>query len=303
MPSPSSSSPSPSLHRHLHNHYLCLRSVISYQKLLFRFVFLTSSCEYDVVISDFRLELVLIGLTSATIGITCMKRLVTFSKLATVDLLGDTMVPTTQQEKSLIQDSIGPPSTRMKNLLDRVSQLFPMSRYPCETSHGHKIDYQSVSKQTTRNKSFPAFRVKSVGSTAPLEKCYERRKLDSMSSMFDARHELCFPEFVSDMNASSKSKSVKKAKKKEEWKPTGKDTIPLEVVAQESVVTKVYTRRPKYLDSGCSKHMTGDRSQHTNFIHKFLGTVKFGNDQIAKIMGYGDYLIGNIIISRVYYVE
>ncbi|GJT96666.1 retrovirus-related pol polyprotein from transposon TNT 1-94 [Tanacetum coccineum] len=58
-----------------------------------------------------------------------------------------------------------------------------------------------------------------------------------------------------------------------------------------------------YLDSGCSKHMTGDRSQLTNFVHKFLGTVKFGNDQIAKIMGYGDYQIGNITISRVYYVE
>ncbi|GJW80915.1 integrase, catalytic region, zinc finger, CCHC-type containing protein [Tanacetum coccineum] len=41
-----------------------------------------------------------------------------------------------------------------------------------------------------------------------------------------------------------------------------------------------------YLDSGCSKHMTGDRSQLTNFVHKFLGTVKFGNDQIAKIIGY-----------------
>nr|GFA10491.1 hypothetical protein [Tanacetum cinerariifolium] len=31
-----------------------------------------------------------------------------------------------------------------------------------------------------------------------------------------------------------------------------------------------------YLDSGCSKHMTGDRSQLTNFVNKFLGTVKFG---------------------------
>ncbi|GKF33475.1 retrovirus-related pol polyprotein from transposon TNT 1-94 [Tanacetum coccineum] len=49
--------------------------------------------------------------------------------------------------------------------------------------------------------------------------------------------------------------------------------------------------------------MTEDRSQLTNFVHKFLGTVKFGNNQIAKIMGYGDYQIGNIIISRVYYVE
>ncbi|GKA63108.1 retrovirus-related pol polyprotein from transposon TNT 1-94 [Tanacetum coccineum] len=49
--------------------------------------------------------------------------------------------------------------------------------------------------------------------------------------------------------------------------------------------------------------MTGDRSQLTNFINKFLGTVKFGNDHMAKILGYGDYQIGNVTISRVYYVE
>nr|GEX75573.1 retrovirus-related Pol polyprotein from transposon TNT 1-94 [Tanacetum cinerariifolium] len=35
-------------------------------------------------------------------------------------------------------------------------------------------------------------------------------------------------------------------------------------------------------DSGIAE---GDRSQLTNFIHKFLSTVKFGNDQILKIMG------------------
>ncbi|GJR70697.1 integrase, catalytic region, zinc finger, CCHC-type containing protein [Tanacetum coccineum] len=109
-----------------------------------------------------------------------------------------------------------------------------------------------------------------------------KRSTKSSSSMFDARHELCFLDIVSDMNASSKSKSVKKTKKKEEWKPTGKmftkigyiwrptgrnftlvrnacpltkitatnkvplrEPIPLKVVVQESVVTKVYTRRPK----------------------------------------------------------
>ncbi|GJR03558.1 retrovirus-related pol polyprotein from transposon TNT 1-94 [Tanacetum coccineum] len=31
--------------------------------------------------------------------------------------------------------------------------------------------------------------------------------------------------------------------------------------------------------------------------------VKFGNDHVAKILGYGDYQIGNVTISRVYYVE
>ncbi|GJW50801.1 retrovirus-related pol polyprotein from transposon TNT 1-94 [Tanacetum coccineum] len=83
------------------------------------------------------------------------------------------------------------------------------------------------------------------------------------------------------------------------------------------VVTLVYSRKPKksktnvpvvqivlwYLDSGCSKHMTGDRSQLTNFVNKFLDTVKFRNDHVAKILGYGDYQIGNFMISRVYYME
>ncbi|GKF21657.1 hypothetical protein Tco_0070295, partial [Tanacetum coccineum] len=35
-----------------------------------------------------------------------------------------------------------------------------------------------------------------------------------------------------------------------------------------------------YLNSGCPKHMTRDRSQLTNFVHKFLGTINF-----AKIIG------------------
>ncbi|GJZ41153.1 retrovirus-related pol polyprotein from transposon TNT 1-94 [Tanacetum coccineum] len=49
--------------------------------------------------------------------------------------------------------------------------------------------------------------------------------------------------------------------------------------------------------------MTVDRSQLTNFVNKFLGAVKSGNDHVAKILGYGDYQIGNVMISRVYYVE
>ncbi|GKB31331.1 hypothetical protein Tco_0870732 [Tanacetum coccineum] len=49
--------------------------------------------------------------------------------------------------------------------------------------------------------------------------------------------------------------------------------------------------------------MTGNRSQLMNFVSKSLGTVRFENDHIARIMGYGDYQLGNVTISRVYYVE
>nr|GEW60070.1 retrovirus-related Pol polyprotein from transposon TNT 1-94 [Tanacetum cinerariifolium] len=46
-----------------------------------------------------------------------------------------------------------------------------------------------------------------------------------------------------------------------------------------------------------------DRSSLTNFVNKFLGTVKFGNDYVEKIMGYGDYQIRNVTISKVYFIE
>nr|GFA30357.1 integrase, catalytic region, zinc finger, CCHC-type, peptidase aspartic, catalytic [Tanacetum cinerariifolium] len=42
------------------------------------------------------------------------------------------------------------------------------------------------------------------------------------------------------------------------------------------------------VDSGCSKHMTGNLKLLINFVEKFLGTIKFGNDQIAPILGYED---------------
>ncbi|GJS55364.1 retrovirus-related pol polyprotein from transposon TNT 1-94 [Tanacetum coccineum] len=173
-------------------------------------------------------------------------------------------------------------------------------------------------------------------------------------------HDLCVLDFINDVNARAKSKSVKKSSKRKVWKPTGKvftnigytwrptgrtftivgNVCPLTRItttaevplrkptALESdtpkpVVTLVYSRKPRksktnvpvskpkivvqivlwYLDSGCSKHMTEDRSQLTNFVNKFLGTVKFRNDHVATILGYGDYQIRNVIISRVYYVK
>nr|GFB87343.1 integrase, catalytic region, zinc finger, CCHC-type, peptidase aspartic, catalytic [Tanacetum cinerariifolium] len=57
------------------------------------------------------------------------------------------------------------------------------------------------------------------------------------------------------------------------------------------------------VDSGCSKHMTGNLKLLINFVEKFLGTVKFGNDQIAPILRYGDLVQGAVTIKRVYYVE
>nr|GEU55383.1 integrase, catalytic region, zinc finger, CCHC-type, peptidase aspartic, catalytic [Tanacetum cinerariifolium] len=57
------------------------------------------------------------------------------------------------------------------------------------------------------------------------------------------------------------------------------------------------------IDSGCSKHMTGNRALLTNIVEKFLGTVCFGNNNFMVIAGYGDVVIGSMTIKKVYYVE
>nr|GEU81400.1 integrase, catalytic region, zinc finger, CCHC-type, peptidase aspartic, catalytic [Tanacetum cinerariifolium] len=49
--------------------------------------------------------------------------------------------------------------------------------------------------------------------------------------------------------------------------------------------------------------MKRNRLRLRNFVKKFIGTVRFENDHFGVIMGYGDYVIGDSVISKVYYVE
>ncbi|GJT84646.1 retrovirus-related pol polyprotein from transposon TNT 1-94 [Tanacetum coccineum] len=99
-------------------------------------------------------------------------------------------------------------------------------------------------------------------------------------------------------------KWVPKTQKK--WVPkTQKKWVPK--VRNESVPKRVSFAIVQLIlfivDSGCTKHMTGNVSLLCNFVEKYLGTVRFGNDQFAPILGYGDLVQGNITIKRVYYVE
>ncbi|GJZ86721.1 integrase, catalytic region, zinc finger, CCHC-type containing protein [Tanacetum coccineum] len=106
-----------------------------------------------------------------------------------------------------------------------------------------------------------------------------------------------------------------------QWRPTGRTftlgeqfpftritiskVVPVNQVTPplDNSVTHVVQIILWYLDPGYSKHITGDRSRLMNFVKKFIGTVRFGNDHFGAIKGYGDYMIGDSMISRVYYVE
>nr|GFA36936.1 integrase, catalytic region, zinc finger, CCHC-type, peptidase aspartic, catalytic [Tanacetum cinerariifolium] len=84
------------------------------------------------------------------------------------------------------------------------------------------------------------------------------------------------------------------SKTKMQWVPKAKN---------ENVQKRIVQLIIFIVDSGCTKHMASNLMLLCNFIKKFLGTVCFGNDQFAPILGYGDLVQGNIMINRVYYVE
>ncbi|GJU01377.1 retrovirus-related pol polyprotein from transposon TNT 1-94 [Tanacetum coccineum] len=53
----------------------------------------------------------------------------------------------------------------------------------------------------------------------------------------------------------------------------------------------------------CVSKFIHDVNARTKKPKKYLGTVRFGNDQFAPILGYGDLVQRSITIKRVYYVE
>nr|GEY66465.1 retrovirus-related Pol polyprotein from transposon TNT 1-94 [Tanacetum cinerariifolium] len=80
--------------------------------------------------------------------------------------------------------------------------------------------------------------------------------------------------------------------------PVKKILLKLNLSDHKSILTDL-----QCIDLGCSKHMTENIKILINFAWKFLGTVRFGNDHIAAILGYGDLKWGNITITRFYFIE
>nr|GEV46351.1 retrovirus-related Pol polyprotein from transposon TNT 1-94 [Tanacetum cinerariifolium] len=75
------------------------------------------------------------------------------------------------------------------------------------------------------------------------------------------------------------------------WSPTGR---------MFDLNGKIITSSEFESQSDCSK---GNLKLLINFIWKFMGTVRFKNDHVAAILGFGDLQWVNILITGVYFVE
>ncbi|GJZ09168.1 retrovirus-related pol polyprotein from transposon TNT 1-94 [Tanacetum coccineum] len=110
--------------------------------------------------------------------------------------------------------------------------------------------------------------------------------------LFNACHDMCVVDYLNNVNKHAKSRSGK-SNKKQDRKPTvpSKKPIPAKVVKKTP---------PSRNNSGKLKAPTSVSSSSKS---KIVESSRTDCSLVATIMGYGDYQIGNVTISQVYYVE
>ncbi|GKC53062.1 hypothetical protein Tco_1075807, partial [Tanacetum coccineum] len=163
-------------------------------------------------------------------------------------------------------------------------------------------------------------------SNALVKHSMRNAKFESICTMcnkclFDANHDMCIIDYVNDVNVRRTFTIVRN--RCPLTRITSTKVVPTKETSTKSIAKPtqgilVYSRRPKATRSvGSSSKVKIVESKTSNskepkqswgstisdVLSSSLSDCRFGNDHIAKIMGYGDYQMGNVTISRVYYME
>ncbi|GJV00092.1 retrovirus-related pol polyprotein from transposon TNT 1-94 [Tanacetum coccineum] len=158
--------------------------------------------------------------------------------------------------------------------------------------------------------------------------------------LFSANHDMCVVTYLHSVNASPNVKNVVRHVKqvwkpkqvtqvwkpkhiKQIWKPTGKTlnnvgyqwrpTGRTFTLSDQCPLTR-FTKLTGMSAIACANQSEPNQHWGSNFPNSPSSSVfkcrsykssfvRFRNDHFGAIMGYGDYVIGNSVISRVYYVE
>nr|GFB25243.1 integrase, catalytic region, zinc finger, CCHC-type, peptidase aspartic, catalytic [Tanacetum cinerariifolium] len=136
-------------------------------------------------------------------------------------------------------------------------------------------------------------------------------------------HDKCLSYYVIGKNSRGKNQKAKVSVKEIQKKYQPKVAKPKKVGTHESLVTpkprksklilrwsptgKLFNQEGKLVEFNESKSKSdcsnGNLKLLINFVWKFMGTVRFGNDHVAAILGFGDLQWGNILITRVYFIK
>nr|GEW98890.1 retrovirus-related Pol polyprotein from transposon TNT 1-94 [Tanacetum cinerariifolium] len=162
-----------------------------------------------------------------------------------------------------------------------------------------KLDYKSILSKTSKTlEESNSVRDSCLVALQTKQTEFEKYKacnyctVDYDKLELDSNHFACVTKMLNDVNARTKKPNAVPIS-------TRKPKSQAKNLLQHLIVQLILF----IVDSGCTKHMTRNLSMLCNFVEKYLGIVRFGNDQFAPILSYGDLVEGNITINMVYYVE
>nr|GEX71169.1 integrase, catalytic region, zinc finger, CCHC-type, peptidase aspartic, catalytic [Tanacetum cinerariifolium] len=156
--------------------------------------------------------------------------------------------------------------------------------------------------------------------------------------LINANHDICVVNYVNDMNSHDKKLKANVSNTVTQKKQMSKVRMPKKVGSNERLASpkpskhryclrwspteRLFDLKGKIIASGESESQSdcsnGDNACNSNlpeptikrnlkllinFVWMFLGTVRFGNDHVAAIIDFGDLQWGNILVTRVYFVE
>nr|GFB25705.1 integrase, catalytic region, zinc finger, CCHC-type, peptidase aspartic, catalytic [Tanacetum cinerariifolium] len=141
--------------------------------------------------------------------------------------------------------------------------------------------------------------------------------------LISVNHDKCLCNYVNGKISRGKKQTVKVYVKEIQQKYQPKVTKPKKIGTRKSLATpkpsksrfilrwsptgRLFDQDGKISDSSESESQSdcsnGNLKLLINFVWKFMGTVRFENDHVAVILGFGDLQWGNILITRVYFVE
>nr|GFB34169.1 putative ribonuclease H-like domain-containing protein [Tanacetum cinerariifolium] len=155
---------------------------------------------------------------------------------------------------------------------------------------------------------------------SPAKVSREAKKVPNTKCLISVNHDECLVNYVNGKKSRGRKHKANVSKSETQQKNQPEIKKLKNVGPRESLATPK-PRKPRFLLrwsptgkmfdsagkivalSGCSKHMTGNLKLLINFVWKFMGTVRFGNDHVAAILGFSDLQWRNILITRVYFVE
>ncbi|GJY27852.1 hypothetical protein Tco_0403619 [Tanacetum coccineum] len=167
--------------------------------------------------------------------------------------------------------------TTLKDEVKELNRKALVDNNPCDLElHQSKTEPTRHERKTQPTGNTKKDKIHQTPSSTQKNKCN--------GCMLSDNHDLCVLDFINNVNARAKSKSVKKNSKRKVWKPTGKASSPIFLLSKplkQDPLVWHQVNRSSYLNFGAINHL----ARHS--LVRGLPKLKFEKDHLCSACALG----------------